>query len=196
MRIVIAGAGLVGRSLARRLAQELLSGSKIASVDARKDLIDESLSGLRQSGDSALVLARDLEPSLKDSRQRVRVLNEKLFINRAKFARGITAWKGASHYPDANFTLRLTYGKARGYVDRSGARIPVATFSRIRFLVSTCEGEPKMEYQRDEPISPRPSMGLPMASSTLPKRASETGTERGSPMPITWHPISMPSISS
>jgi hypothetical protein len=59
-------------------------------------------------------------------------------------------------YPDANFTLRLSYGKASGYVDRTGARIPVATRFAGLFELSEARGNrgefalpPKLEGWRE-----------------------------------------------
>src|SRR6185503_2605167 len=83
--------------------------------------------------------ARDLLPTLKEQRQRVRILNEKLLRNRAAFARGLAAWKGASMYPDANFTLRVTYGKAAGYVSH-GKLVPFATRLRDMFALARSRG--------------------------------------------------------
>ena len=57
---------------------------------------------------------------LKDYVKRVRVLNEKIFMNRAKFARALSAWKGEELYYDANFTLRGTFGQVRGLTDLEG----------------------------------------------------------------------------
>jgi len=66
-------------------------------------------------------------PAIRDQRQRTRVLNEKIVQNRSRFARALAAWKGTTMYPDANFTLRLSYGRAAGYTDRQGKRVPFTT---------------------------------------------------------------------
>jgi hypothetical protein len=68
-----------------------------------------------------------MEPTLKERRQRVRVLNEKLFMNRARFSRGMVAWKGDDLYYDANFTLRAAFGEAKSYSNRAGEKVPLAT---------------------------------------------------------------------
>jgi hypothetical protein len=111
----------------RKLAQAVLKGSEVADVATRKSLLDASLAGLDASQDSALAFARALEPTLHDQRQRIRVLNEKLFMNRARFARAMVAWKGDELYYDANFTLRATYGQAKSTTSREGTLLPLAT---------------------------------------------------------------------
>lgn len=74
-----------------------------------------------------MAFARELEPALEAGRKRVRVLNEKIRMNRATFARALSAWKGDELYYDANFTLRGNFGRARGYVDPQGREVTFTT---------------------------------------------------------------------
>jgi hypothetical protein len=127
------------------MAKAVLGGSTIAAVDTRQKLIDAPPDAFASSTDPAVVFARDLLPSLKDQRQRTRILNEKLLRNRSGFARGLAAWKGASMYPDANFTLRVTYGHAAGYVSH-GKTVPFATRLRDMFTLARSRGN-KGEFQ-------------------------------------------------
>jgi hypothetical protein len=122
------------------MAEAVVRGSTLSSVGARKALIDASPETFAASTDPAVVFARDLLPSLRDQRQRVRVLNEKLFQNRALFAKGLAAWKGEGLYPDANFTLRVTYGKAAGYIDAQGKAVPFTTRFDDMFTLARARG--------------------------------------------------------
>ncbi len=126
---------------ARALAHAVLAGSKITDVATRKVLTDAPVNAFTGSTDPAIAFARGLEPSLADQRNRVRILNEKLFQNRARFARGLAAWKGEAMYPDANFTLRATYGKVAGYTDRQGKAIPYTTRFGDMFALSQARGD-------------------------------------------------------
>jgi hypothetical protein len=131
----------VGRGAdARALARAVLEGSQIQSLDVRKRLVDAAPDVFADSSDPAVMFARDLLPSLKDLRQRVRVLNEKLLMNRAAFARGLAAWKGASMYPDANFTIRVTYGHVAGYTSH-GKQIPFTTRFGDMFKLAESRGD-------------------------------------------------------
>jgi Peptidase S46 len=116
----------VGRD-PQKLAHAVVEGSKVPSLEARKSWIDASADALTESGDSAFSFAQALEPTLAAARTRTRVLNEKLFINRARFARGMAAWKKERLYYDANFTLRATFGRVQGYTDSMGKEIPFTT---------------------------------------------------------------------
>lgn len=80
-----------------------------------------------QSTDPAIIFGRELLPNIRDRQARTRILNETLFQHRAKFARGLVMWKGQLVYPDANFTLRTSYGKVAGFKDKQGRLVPFTT---------------------------------------------------------------------
>ncbi len=129
------GNGATPRSMARSVV-----GSKLTALDARKALIDASVSTFEASSDPAIVFARDFEPSVRDLRARIRLLNEKLLRNRAQFAQGLMAWKGQELYPDANFTLRVTFGKTAGYTDHGGKAVPFTTRFGDLFALANARG--------------------------------------------------------
>jgi hypothetical protein len=112
---------------AQAMAHAVVSGTGIGSLDVRKPLVDAPPATFEASTDPVMVFARDLLPSLRDQRQRTRILNEKILQNRSRFARGLSAWKGTAMYPDANFTLRVTYGRVAGYTGNQGKPVPFAT---------------------------------------------------------------------
>jgi hypothetical protein len=124
----------------RALAQAILQGTKIESVETRKALLQADPKTFEPSPDPAIVFARELLPSIRDQRARTRVLNETLFQHRAKFAKGLAEWKGQTMYPDANFTLRVTYGKVAGYKDRSGRSVPFTTVFGDMFKLAEARG--------------------------------------------------------
>ncbi len=97
-------------------ARELISGTKLADVAVREALIKGGGKAVKASTDPLIVLVRKLEPMLrekivwnKDNIKSILVpASEKL--GQARFA-----VYGKSLYPDATFTLRLTYGAVKGY---------------------------------------------------------------------------------
>src|SRR5437762_1158897 len=123
----------------RAMAHAVVGGSKIGSLDERKQWIDAPLDRFAGSPDPVLMFARDLLPSLNDERQRTRILNEKLLRNRSAFARALAAWKGTTLYPDANFTLRVTYGHAAGYTSH-GKPVPFTTRFGEMFTLAKARG--------------------------------------------------------
>ena len=129
------------RALARAVAVSTLAG-----VDTRKKLLEATPAAFEGSNDPAIVFARDLLPTIRERRARTRVLNETLFQHRSKFARGLAEWKGMTLYPDANFTLRVTFGKAAGYRDRSGKPVPFTTTFSDMFALAQARGN-KGEFE-------------------------------------------------
>ena len=128
-----------GTSDARALARAVTGASKVADINVRKTLLEASPVALAESTDPAVVFARDLLPTIRDRRARTRVLNETLFQHRSKFARGLVEWKGNTLYPDANFTLRVTYGKVAGY-SKGGRPVPFTTKCADMFALAQARG--------------------------------------------------------
>jgi hypothetical protein len=129
-----------GTSDPRALARAVAGSSRVASVDFRKTLLETPPAGIEQSTDPGVAFARDLLPTIRERRARTRLLNETLFQHRSKFARGLTEWKGNTLAPDANFTLRVTYGTVAGFTDRSGKRVPFTTRFSDMFALAKARG--------------------------------------------------------
>jgi hypothetical protein len=117
-----------------------VAASTIAGVDVRKMLLEAAPAVFEASRDPAIAFARDLLPMIKERRARTRVLNETLFQHRSKFARGLVEWKGNTLYPDANYTLRVSYGRVAGYRDSSGKPVPFTTRFSDMFALAQRRG--------------------------------------------------------
>ena len=117
---------LDGRS-AKDAAAALVDGTKLADPALRRKLVDGGEGAVAASDDPMIVLARKLDPGrremihwIEDNVQSVEQhAGEQL--GRARFA-----VFGKSVYPDATFTLRLSYGQARGY-PMNGTKAPYKT---------------------------------------------------------------------
>jgi hypothetical protein len=116
---------LAGKTPAAR-AHELVAGTKLKDVAFRKQLAANKQL-VATSTDPMIVLARALD----GDRRALRKLHDDTIEapenhNHELLARGIFAAKGTSVYPDATFTLRLSYGKVAGYA-QDGKKIPSMT---------------------------------------------------------------------
>ena len=117
---------LEGKTPAQR-AEELINATKLDDVNYRKELLNGGIEGLKASKDPLIKLAlavdaRDRETNRKfnsNIQNYITPATEK--ISRAKF----TIY-GKEIYPDATFTLRLSYGKIRGY-EMNGTIAPAFT---------------------------------------------------------------------
>jgi Peptidase S46 len=100
----------------KEVATELVNGSKLADADVRKKLIDGGEAAVEASNDPMIVLARKLDPMrrelIKWMETNVTSVEQRAGeqLGKARFA-----VYGKTIYPDATFTLRLSYGQAKGY---------------------------------------------------------------------------------
>ena len=116
---------LAGKTPAAR-AHELIAGTKLTDPAFRKQLAGNKQL-VATSTDPMIVLARALDPDRRAIRKTYEdQIEGPLKHNHELLARGIFAAEGTSSYPDATFTLRLSYGKVAGYLQH-GKKIPPMT---------------------------------------------------------------------
>jgi peptidase S46-like protein len=97
----------------------LLAGTKLLEKDARLALLDATPSQLEAARDSFVDLARELAPLDREVRDAERRRAGAASRVRPRHAKALLAEAGGLVSPDANLTLRLTYGQVKG---RPGAR--------------------------------------------------------------------------
>ena len=98
----------------------LYAGTRMADLDTRKAMIEESLAVLDARGDAMIDFARALAPIAEARRLESRVLAGAMLRVRPLYLRALEKLDPGRLYPDANSTLRFTYGKVTGYVPRDG----------------------------------------------------------------------------
>ncbi len=129
-------------------AYDLVSGSKLGDAKVRKELFEGGKAAVDASNDPMILLAKLVDP---DSRKVRKILESQFAEPNAqaydKIAQAKFAIEGANTYPDATFTLRLSFGPVKGYVE-DGKKIPFET---------TFEGL----YRKAEQDKNRPPFDLP-----------------------------------
>jgi len=116
---------LGGLTPSERAAQ--LAGSSLIDPEARRALVNGGPDAVAASEDPLIVLARQLDPILREQTEWTEahvtgVLDEAgELLGAARFA-----VYGKTAYPDATFTLRLSYGRVAGYA-MNGTRAPSRT---------------------------------------------------------------------
>ena len=118
---------LLGRESPEALAERLVAGTKLADPAVRKALWEGGLPAVQASQDPmiqyALKLA-DRQRALKQASDAV--YSGPLALAGGKLADARFAAFGDSNYPDATFTLRISYGKVAGWEER-GRQVPFRT---------------------------------------------------------------------
>ena len=108
-------------------ADEMITGTKLGDVAVRKELAAGGKAAIDASTDPMVVVARMIEAKSREVRKRYE--SEVTGVERsnyAKIARALFETEGTKLYPDATFTLRLSYGAVEGYME-NGKKVPPFT---------------------------------------------------------------------
>jgi hypothetical protein len=117
---------LAGKSPTDR-AHELIQGCTLKDVATRKKLWDGGSTSVNESTDPMIQLAKAIDPEARSLRKTMETKVDEVKrqaydqIGRAEYALG-----GTNNYPDATFTLRLSFGTVQGY-EENGKHIPAMT---------------------------------------------------------------------
>lgn len=118
---------LLGKESPEGLAKRLVVGTKLADPAVRKALWEGGLTAINASTDPMIVYARSVEAN---DRALITRYDEKvdgpMTAARAKLADARFAAFGDSVYPDATFSLRITYGHVGGW-NENGGKVPHRT---------------------------------------------------------------------
>ncbi len=116
----------------RERAEQLIRGSKLADVSVRKALYEGGKSAIDASKDSLVLFAKALDDENRMLRKRFEDEVESAErLGYAKIAAAQFAVFGETIYPDATFTLRLTYGTVKGYEENGQAIPPFTDFEGL-----------------------------------------------------------------
>ena len=111
------------------VAKEALSDTKLADASFRKALIEGGESSIQASADPLIVLARKVDPW---RRKMIKTFEDQVESVETPAGEGIGkarfAAYGKSSYPDATFTLRLSFGAVKGYPMNGTQAPPETTF--------------------------------------------------------------------
>ncbi|HEX3248083.1 MAG TPA: S46 family peptidase [Pyrinomonadaceae bacterium] len=108
-------------------ADELISGTKLKDPAFRKELAKGGFEAIDASNDPMILVAREIDAKAREVRKRYE--SEVTGVERAnyaKIARALFETEGNKIYPDATFTLRLSYGAVEGYME-NGKKVPPFT---------------------------------------------------------------------
>jgi len=108
-------------------AKEMIEGTKLGDVAVRKELAAGGKAAIDASTDPMIIVGRMIDAKAREVRKRYE--SEVTGVERsnyAKIARALFETEGTKLYPDATFTLRLSYGAVEGYME-NGQKVPPFT---------------------------------------------------------------------
>jgi hypothetical protein len=105
-------------------AAELVRGTRLKDVTVRRELARGGIAAIRASDDPMIKLALLVDGAARKVRRaKEQKVDEPLRQAYAKIAKARFAVSGSEVYPDATFTLRLSFGVVKGY-EEFGQHIP------------------------------------------------------------------------
>lgn len=123
---------VLGKQSPDELAQALVSKTQLSDPAYRKKLWDGGEQAIRNAKDPMIRLALKIDPASRRVRSsyenEVKAPTEaaETAIAKARFARD-----GADSYPDATFTMRLTYGQVKGWQEKGEMVDPLTHFKGL-----------------------------------------------------------------
>jgi hypothetical protein len=125
-------------------AFELIKGTQLRDVAVRRKLYQGGKAGLDAAHDPMIDLARSIDSIARQAKKALETQEEIKQQAYAAIAKARFAIEGTGSYPDATFTLRLSYGTVRGY-EENGKQIPA--FTNFQGLFNRAA-----EHQNKEPF--------------------------------------------
>lgn len=130
---------LAGKSPTER-ASELVRGSKLGQLSERKRLYEGGKDAIAASNDPMIQLAKLVDDEARKVRK---AFEEKVEEPQrqayGKIAKARFAVQGTGVYPDATFTLRLSFGPVKSY-EENGQKVPAFTTLNGAFERSKAQG--------------------------------------------------------
>lgn len=113
-------------------AAEMIDGTKLNVPEARREIARGGQAAIDASTDPMIVVARLIDSKARELRRRYE--SEVTGVERANYARIARArfeTEGTKLYPDATFTLRLSYGTVGGYMENGKKVAPYTTLGGL-----------------------------------------------------------------
>lgn len=102
-----------------------LAGTSLGDLDTRMALMKADRATLEASKDPALQLAVALMPTMLENKELDEVREGDILLARPVYLQAVADYRtsrGESVYPDANSSLRITFGNVQGYTKLDGTR--------------------------------------------------------------------------
>ena len=123
---------MLGGKTPGEVARAAVAGSRLGDPEVRKTLLAGGKKALAESTDPMILLARKLDPIARELRKRQEDLVTSVLTEQARrIARARFAIYGKNTYPDATFTLRISYGAVAGYPANGTFIQPFTTFGGL-----------------------------------------------------------------
>jgi hypothetical protein len=111
--------GATAAEQVNRFLDGLYTGTRVGDLQARDAMFGETTTALMARGDSMIQFAAALRQLRDANEDRDREIRGSMLLLRPRYVAALKKVRGAI-YPDANGTLRVSFGKVQGYSPRDG----------------------------------------------------------------------------
>ena len=123
---------ILGKESPRDLAGALVRGTRLKDVAVRRQLFERGKGASEASEDPMIRLSRLIDPDARDVRKKYEdEIESVLKKNGELIARAEFEIYGTAAYPDATFTLRLSYGQVKGFEQDGKPVSPLTTLAGL-----------------------------------------------------------------
>lgn len=148
----------------------LVDGTKLGDPAVRKALLEGGESAVSASTDPMIVAARRVDPIVRETTRRIREsISSVLTPASEKIGKARFLVYGKNAYPDATFTLRLSYGTVKGYPYNGTIAPPITTFYGLFDRAASFNNKPPFN------LTPKESAALGKLDLTTPLDFVSTG---------------------
>ena len=148
----------------------LVDGTKLADPAFRKSLIDGGEAAVAASTDPMIVAARRVDPIVRENTRRMRdTITSVLTPAGEKLGKARFLVYGKDAYPDATFTLRLSYGTVDGYPYNGTIAPPFTTFYGLYDRAASFSNKPPFD------LTPKEAAGRDKLDLSTPLDFVSTG---------------------
>ena len=106
------------RDAESEFARAIIEGKRFSTPESLTGLFTITLAQLRDIREPLLEFAGELSELIQQARARTQTFNSAVARWRPLLVEGMSELRGVKPYPDANRTLRFTYGDVKGYIPR------------------------------------------------------------------------------
>jgi hypothetical protein len=145
----------------------LYDNTTLADAKTRRDLFEKAtLADLRKSKDPMIAINLELLPLIHEGEQRAQRLLGRMATIKPKYIEAMRAYRKDPFAPDANSTLRVTYGTVRGYKPSPEAP-QFRPFSTLSEMVAKNKGTKPFNVPEDLLAAQRAKKYGPYVDDTL-----------------------------
>jgi len=130
-----------------QFVDESYKSTKLLDREFVKTLFDKSQSELKAVNDPFINLAFSIDPMAEEIQKTSQKFGYNVTELRKVYLDGLYEWKGTGLYPDANGTIRLTWGKVKGY--RPADAVWYYPFTTLQGMVEKNTGADPFDAPKD-----------------------------------------------